>query len=216
MPNTDRIWGTILIVIGIVLAVTGVVGLLAFSPIQQETIASALESTPMATPSSRPTLTPEESVRVHRNVPAETTHIPTLTPFFTPTLLPATPIPWTQEELNALSWLCYSEIRGMAERRVDACLSVVSTVRQRYAYANEFDETDIAGTLARPRQFPVEIHFDYPAPDQELYWAVTQYQYGARGSCNGYLYYDSVPGGPSLCVVRASNGQWEEFHNGWD
>jgi len=56
---------------------------------------------------------------------------------------------------------------------------------------------------------------DRPAPDVLLQEAVAQYKWGARGSCNGYLYYDSVPGGPSLCVIEAANGQFVEFHNGW-
>ena len=104
----------------------------------------------------------------------------------------------------------------MGAVRIDACWSVLATVRQRYAYPNEFAETDVAGTLARPGQFPIEFHFDYPAPDEELYNAVLQYQWGARGSCSGYLYYDSVPGGPSECGIYSENGSWIEFHNGWD
>jgi hypothetical protein len=104
----------------------------------------------------------------------------------------------------------------MGGARIDACWSVLSTVRERYAYPNEFEEIDVAGTLMRPGQFPIEIHFDYAAPDEELYRAVIQYQLGARGSCNGYLFYDSLSGGPSECVIRSSNGSWIEFHNGWN
>jgi hypothetical protein len=48
-----------------------------------------------------------------------------------------------------------------------------------------------------------------------LLWAVEQYQAGARGSCNGYPYFDSVPGGPSSCVIYGPGGQFEEFHTGW-
>jgi hypothetical protein len=123
-------------------------------------------------------------------------------------------IEWTQEEKNALSWMCYGEVGGMAGARVDACLSVISTVRARYVYANSFYETDVISTLTRPGQFNVEIHTDRPAPDDDLMWAVEQYEAGARGSCNAFLYFDSVPGGPSLCQIYSSNG-WIEFHNGW-
>lgn len=135
-----------------------------------------------------------------------------------PTIIPVTPpeIVWTQAEINALGWTCYGEVGGMVEVRVDACWSVISTVRARYAYSNSFPETDVMGTLLRPGQFNITVHTDRPGPDEDLNWAVLQYQTGARGSCNGYLYFDSVPGGPSLCVIRASNGQWIEFHNGWN
>jgi hypothetical protein len=123
-------------------------------------------------------------------------------------------IEWTQEEKNALSWMCYGEVGGMAGSKVDACLSVVSTVRARYVYANSFYETDVLSTLMRPGQFNVEIHTDRPAPDPDLVWAVEQYEAGARGSCNAFLYFDSDPGGPSLCQIYSANG-WIEFHNGW-
>jgi hypothetical protein len=123
-------------------------------------------------------------------------------------------IEWTQEEKNALSWMCYGEVGGMAGAKVDACLSVISTVRARYVYANSFYETDVISTLTRPGQFNVEIHTDRPAPDDDLVWAVEQYEAGARGSCNAFLYFDSDPGGPSLCQIYSANG-WIEFHNGW-
>jgi hypothetical protein len=123
-------------------------------------------------------------------------------------------IEWTQEEKNALSWMCYGEVGGMAGSKVDACLSVISTVRARYMYANSFYETDVLSTLTRPGQFNVEIHTDRPAPDADLVWAVEQYEAGARGSCNAFLYFDSDPGGPSLCQIYSANG-WIEFHNGW-
>jgi hypothetical protein len=103
----------------------------------------------------------------------------------------------------------------MAEARVDACLSVISTVRARYAYGSGFPETDVISTLRRPGQFNFDFDPSQPAPDTELYWVVQQYQWGMRGSCNGFLYFDSVPGGPSLCVIQSSTGEFMEFHNGW-
>lgn len=147
---------------------------------------------------------------------AHTTLVPTLTPYVTPTLAPVTPIPWNTEDTNALTWLCYEEVRGMNEARYDACLSVISTVRRRYAYADDpYWEDTIEETLRRENQFPIDFELDRPAPDAFLQDAVEQYRWGARGSCTGYLYYDSVPGGPSLCVIRAANGSFVEFHNGW-
>ena len=152
---------------------------------------------------------------VERNTAALTTPIPTLTPVITPTLAPVTPIPWTEEDFNALTWLCYEEVRGMREARYDACLSVIATVRQRYAYENAYTEGGIQETLLRENQFPITFHLDRPAPDEQFQEAVQQYQWGARGSCTGYLYYDSVPGGPSICVIESSNGSFVEFHRGW-
>lgn len=215
--QVSRMWGVVLVLVGVVLMVVGVVGLMATSSAQQQAIAAALiTTTPTFTPHATPTM--DESPRIDRALPAVTTllPIPTLAPTVTMALESVTPIPWTEEEINVLSWVCYSEARGMGEARIDACLSVISTVRQRYAHDNAFLETDIASTLARPMQFPIEYHFNYPAPDEELQWSVTQYQWGARGSCSGYLYYDSVPGGPSECVILSENGSWIEFHNGWN
>ncbi len=150
-------------------------------------------------------------------VPAETTGAGTPTAALNPTQTYDLPIiEWTQAEIYALQWTCYGEVGGMQEVKIDACWSVISTVRARYAYSNGFTETDVIGTLSRPGQFSITFYTDRPGPDDELNWAVDQYRAGARGSCNGYLYFDSAPGGPSLCVIRAANGQWVEFHNGWN
>ncbi len=162
------------------------------------------------------TPTPLGQALIERRVVAPSTRTPTPGPTETSTPKPPPLIEWTAEEKNALSWLCYGEIGGMAEAKIDACLSVISTVRARYAYAvGGFPETDVISTLLRPGQFHVAIHTDRPAADPDLYWAVEQYQYGMRGSCNGYLYFNSIPGGPSECVIRSSNGQFMQFHNSW-
>ncbi len=170
------------------------------------------------TPLPPPTLIPTPDLdTLFPATTAESSAAPTAEPTTQPDEGPAStppPIVWTQEEKNALGWLCYGEVGGMAERKVDACLSVISTVRARYAYSNGFPETDVLGTLRRPGQFNVTIYTDRPGPDPDLNWAVEQYQAGARGSCSGYLYFDSVPGGPSLCQIYSSGG-WIEFHNGW-
>jgi hypothetical protein len=120
---------------------------------------------------------------------------------------------WTAEEKNALSWLCYGEISGMGNSEYDACLSVISTVRARYAYTNGFTETDVIGTLRRPNQFNVPIETAQPAPEPRFMAYVEDYAQGARGSCNGYLYFNSIPGGPSACVIYGAAGLFIQFHN---
>lgn len=205
--------------------VLGLLGIAVFGavvalPAPGETAPAPLSGTP--TPDAafrasgvlRPTA--EGGQLVQRQAAALTTPLPTLTPYLTPTVAPVTPIPWTEEDANALTWLCYYEVRGMREARIDACLSVISTVRRRYAYEDDpYHEDTIAETLLRENQFPIDFELDRPAPDGDLVSAVANYQWGARGSCTGYLYYDSVPGGPSLCVIRAANNQFVEFHDGW-
>lgn len=162
------------------------------------------------------TSTAEANARIDRGILAPPTATPALTATPAGPTPVGTPIAWTQEEKYALTWLCWHEVRGMGNVKLDGCLSVISTVRARYAYPNGFAETDVIGTLSSPGQFNIEFSTTEPAPDPDLLWAVEQYQVGLRGSCNGYLYFDSVPGGPSLCVIQSSNGQWIEFHNGWD
>lgn len=167
------------------------------------------------------------AARVDRRIvpPPTRTPTPTLTPTATPTVTPSpspSPLPvtspeitWTEAERYALQWLCYGEVGGMAEAKVDACLSVISTVRMRYAYPNHFAGSDLLSTLLAPGQFQVAIYTDRPGPDPDLNWAVEQYQHGLRGSCNGYLYFNSIPGGPAECTIRAGNGQFLQFHNSW-
>jgi hypothetical protein len=123
------------------------------------------------------------------------------------------PIAWTEEEKNALSWMCYYEVGGMGAARVDGCLSVISTVRARYVYGSGLGH-DVLSVLQWPGQFNIQI--DTSNPHSDMYPIVEQYQDGARGSCNGYLYFDSVSGGPSLCVIYGSGTQFLEFHNGWN
>ncbi len=205
-------WAVLLIVAGTMLTILSAGGLLLlrFAP---TSVTASYVPAPTRTPLPTPTL-PRQAIVERQFIPI-TTPQPSPSPSPTPTSAPVTPIPWTQEEINALSWLCYYEVRGMAEARVDACLSVISTVRARYAYGSGFAETDVISTLRRPGQFNFDFDPSQPAPDAEMYWVVQQYQWGMRGSCNGFLYFDSVPGGPSLCVIQSSTGEFMEFHNGW-
>lgn len=94
---------------------------------------------------------------------------------------------------------------------VDACLSVISTVRTRYAYSSSY--SDALSAIQAPGQFNVDIYTDRPGPDANLNWAVEQYQFGARGSCNGYYYFNSIPGALAECTIRASNGLFLQFHS---
>ena len=159
----------------------------------------AIIAPPTRTPT--PTLTPNP------------TPIPTSTPAPTSTDGPPPEIEWTQAERYALQWLCYGEVGGMTGVKVDACLSVISTVRARYAYANNFNYSDLLSVIMAPGQFNVTVYTDQPGPDPDLNWAVDQYQTGARGTCNGYLYFNSIPGALAECTLRSSNGQFLQFHN---
>jgi hypothetical protein len=178
---------------------------------------------PTVTPLPPPTLIQPAGVESTSQTESQNTQVevpvqplPTFTPGPTPTPRPPSgpPSEWTEEEKNALSWMCYGEVGGMGEVKIDACLSVISTVHARYAQPNGFDELNLIDALLRPGQFHISIETGRPAPDSSLYDTVEQYQAGSRGSCDGYLYFDSVPGGPSLCVINASNGQFLDFHNG--
>jgi hypothetical protein len=178
---------------------------------------------PLVAPPSGATDTASAAARIDRGIvaPPTRTPTPTLTPSPTPiptsTAAPTTTdgpppeIEWTQEERYALQWLCYGEVGGMTGVKVDACLSVISTVRARYAYTGNYP--DLMSAVMAPGQFNVTIHTDQPGPDADLNWAVDQYQTGARGSCNGYPYFNSIPGGPAECTLRSGNGQFLQFHN---
>lgn len=200
--------------------------LLVFSdaPEAVESIEQVAESaSTIEQPSATPTVTETEvtpTVEKHSTVTptfSEPTIAPTVAPVLPentdPTAVPVL-IEWTDEEKNALSWMCNDEIGGMGASVIrDACLSVISTVRARYAYPNGFTEKDVIGTLLRPNQFSIEVQTE--TPNTRFYSIVEEYQDGARGSCNGFLFFDSVPDGPSLCQIYGVNGMFVEFHDGW-
>jgi hypothetical protein len=161
---------------------------------------------------SLPSTTPSPSIA---EIPAVTpTGAQTSAPA-QPTTAPAvegTPIVWTEEEKNALSWMCHYEVGGMGTVKYDACLSVISTVRARYVYGSGLG-SDVMSVLQWPNQFNIPIKTD--SPNTTFIGTVEEYQGGARGSCNGYFYFDSVAGGPSLCVIYGAANQFLDFHNGW-
>lgn len=194
-----------------------------------ETPTPTLTPTPTATyppytGDDDPAPTDEAQPAIAREVIAPPTRTPTPTVTPTPTITPtpepsptfdAPEIHWSQADKNALSWLCYGEVGGMGWAKIDACLSVISTVRVRYAYNNSFASDSVVEALTRPGQFPVRIETDRPSPDPELNQAVEQYEQGLRGSCTGFKYFNSVPGYPGECVIYGPAGQFIQFHNSW-
>lgn len=211
-PPRLAVW---LIVIGAVVATLSSAAIRLLSETPQPADAASRPPA-ILLPANFPTPTPPGSALIQRQAIAATA-VPTAEPAApTATFVPPPVIEWSDAEKNVLSWLCRGEVGGMAEVKVDACLSVISTVRARYAYGRGFAESDVMSTLERPGQFTGVVWYtDRPAPDPDLLWAVNQYQAGARGSCTGYLYFDSIPGGPVLCTIVSSNGQFLDFHNGW-
>lgn len=226
-------WAALLVAIGTTLVILSAGGLLLLPLIP-------LAEVPTTGKQILPTIiqriefpTPVDQARIDRGIVVPPTHTPPATPHGSPpwlappvsTIQPTsqasmqptqtvdlTPIAWTEEEKNALSWMCFYEVGGMGAMRDDACLSVISTVRARYVYGSGLG-TDVLSVLRWPGQFNIEVRTDSPHPD--LFPVVERYQQGARGSCNGYFYFDSVPGGPSSCVIYGAANQFIEFHNGW-
>jgi hypothetical protein len=108
--------------------------------------------------------------------------------------------------------MCYYEVGGMGRVRYDACLSVISTVRARYVFGGGMG-TDVLSVMSWPNQFNIPI--ETATPHSDFIGTVEQYQTGARGSCSGYFYFDSDPGGPVGCTIFGADNQFIEFHNGW-
>ena len=232
----------LLIMVGTVIVILSVGGLLLLRIFPEAGIAEP--AAPTMTITRFPTLTPTlmDQALVQRRIVAPPTHTMMPTEIPSPTLLPTvgsvgdapsalpteiiptqqvsspteelTPvlIEWTQGEKNALSWMCQYEVGGMGQVRYDACLSVISTIRARYVYGQGLG-TDVLSVLQWPNQFNINIVTDNP--NATFISMVNEYQTGVRGSCNGYFYFDSVPGGPSLCVINGAEGQFLDFHNGW-
>lgn len=150
-----------------------------------------------------------------------------LLPYDAEVIPPSTVLVVTADERELLIRLCVAEVFGMAEAvRQDACLSVISTVFARMDGMIISDGT-IAGTLGWHKgdaefwQFPpyVTLGCDYVHPSAcrdtidpafaEI--AVDAYLRGARGSCDGYLFYNSIPGGTVDCLIT-DGSQYAEFH----
>jgi hypothetical protein len=227
-------WAALLIAVGttcVILSLGGLILLPLVPPIDEQQ--AALVSPPTSGVPA-PSATPPGQARVDRQLISPSTLTQTSTPQIISTspsgraaeeaaifptaaqptaMIETTPISWTEAEKNALSWMCFYEVGGMGAARNDGCLSVISTVRARYVYGSGMGD-DVLSVLQWPNQFNIEVRTGSPHPD--LISVVEQYQNGARGSCNGYFYFDSVPGGPSLCIIYGAANQFIEFHNGWD
>lgn len=227
-------WAVLLLILGSLIAFGSIGGLLMLNrptPIPDSTSmpTAHIPGTPHPTPTAadqpliaRLIVQPPTLEAPPTSTAEPSTNSPTLTPTTRPSQTQApeaaqptysgTPIAFTNEEKNALSWMCYYEIGGMGSVKYDACLSVISTVRARFTLASGFG-TDVMSVLTRPNQFNIPIVTD--RPHDTFLPTVEQYAAGARGSCNAFLYFDSNAGGPSLCIIYGFNS-FMEFHNGWN
>lgn len=177
--------------------------------------------------------------------PYAPTQVPSATPTVKPTssILPITPCGQSICEISSqdmsdvaiLARLCVVEVRGFAERREDACQSIVSTVTTRME-RKELSDGTVAGTIAWGCT-PTTVKCQYPAyvvwgckdidpqacpwsyPQDILYFENVVYHFltgrwGPNENCLNYLYYDSRPEHPlDACKIEALNGQYEYFHN---
>lgn len=137
------------------------------------------------------------------------------------------------EDIEVLARLCVVEVRGMGDRRADACVSVVSTVLTRMMSRYLSDGT-VAGTIAW-KCYPGTLECQFPAyslhgcagilpvacpwsyPDDIKYFreVVSDFVKGnVRGNvCLGYRFYGSKRFDFTECVIESHNGTVEGFHN---
>lgn len=130
-----------------------------------------------------------------------------------------------------LARLGVAECRGMGQRREQCHFSVMSTVMTRIRWRFVSDGT-VYGTL----DWGVESNFPQFVPwvtrgcggiapaacndDEPIQWAVNNayaFLAGERigGTCEGYVYYNSIPGGDRECLLTG-NGQFVEFFAEYD
>jgi hypothetical protein len=140
----------------------------------------------------------------------------------------------TAYDVKLLARLGVVECRGMGWAVEDCTRSVVSTVLRRMAFYEEthgaygLSDGTVYGTLDHNYQglwqFPPWVTRGCEVVSEEacLDWVELQpfidyvrgYLADGQAPCAGYLYYDSIPGGNSLCKVETPQG-WIEFHQGW-
>lgn len=127
-----------------------------------------------------------------------------------------------------LAWLVWVEARGMNEAYWSSALSVISTVMER-TDKKVLSNGTIDGTIGWCNedgslcQFPAWVA-DLGCEGVTLCplndtaglivarEAVNLYEFGYRGSCDGYLYYDSLDNGGGDCLI-VSGDKFIEFHN---
>ncbi len=130
-----------------------------------------------------------------------------------------------------LARLGVAECRGMGPRRDQCHFSVMSTVMTRIKYRFVSDGT-VYGTLdwgvdgTQPQFVPWVtrgcngISAAACNDNEPIQWAVDNaYAFLAGqtmpGTCNGYVYYNSIPGGENECLLTGS-GQFVEFFQQYD
>jgi hypothetical protein len=155
----------------------------------------------------------------------------TATPFPNPPTLTPTPISVTDNEMTALSALCWVECRGMEDKRADCCASVLSTVFER-ARQRQMSDGTILGTLRYgcradtvACQFPAYVAngcegivspcpFDDKKGMGHFEYIVRRYlRHSLVAPCEKYLFYDLWTSGRKICTVESDNGQFLIFHN---
>lgn len=133
---------------------------------------------------------------------------------------------FNNDTVELLARNCVAEVRGMKEKREDACLSVTSTVLTRTT-TRHISTGTVESTLnwhsGHTWQFVpwVTLGCEYVDPiacldNYSLDWArhaIGNYIIGERGSCDDYLYYNSIEGGNNDCIILSSNGSYIEFHS---
>lgn len=162
--------------------------------------------------------------------PSLASYMPTATPRPPRRPKPAGYIP-TDTEIDALGRLCSIEVRDMTGVRDTACLSVVGTVMARTERGIMSDGT-IQGTITRgcgpdtlECNFPAHVWwgcdgiqshacaYSYPEDIEHFTRVVESYFEGARGVCDGRLFYGIKHFDTGDCIIQAANGLWQGWHN---
>jgi hypothetical protein len=137
-------------------------------------------------------------------------------------------------DIKLLAKLGVVECRGMGEYVEDCTRSVVSTILRRMDFYEEthgsfgLSDGTVYGTLDHNYQglwqFPpwVTRGCEFVSEEACLDWVdldpfvtyVKAYLDDRGAVCDGFLYYDSIPGGNSECKIETPWG-WIEFHQGW-
>lgn len=173
--------------------------------------------------------TPISSYAFPPTIPPAPTQQPTIAPQATSS--PKQEYTPTDSEIDALGRLCSVEVRDMTGVRDTACLSVVGTVMARTERGIMSDGT-IQGTITRgcgpdtlECNFPAHVWwgcdgiqshacaYSYPEDIEHFTRVVESYFEGARGVCDGRLFYGIKHFDTGDCIIQAANGLWQGWHN---
>lgn len=135
------------------------------------------------------------------------------------------------DEIDALGRLCTVEVKAMTGVRDDACLSVIDTVMTRIR-KHLFTDGTIIGTIAYhcgpdtlECHFPAYSYFgcegiiptacpgNYPEDVAHFTGIAEQYFEGKRGTCSGHIYYGIKGFDRNGCIIQATNGLWQGWHD---